>query len=136
MTRAVLLDTNIISYQFRSDSRYALYAAALENTVLLVSFQTRAEVERWVLARGWGSQKQKDFFEFYRQFTEIPHSLQTSQCWAKAVHSAFRVGRPIPPADAWVAATALELGVPLVTHNKKDFLGVADLEIISFQEDD
>lgn len=135
MNRALLLDTDIISYQFRNDSRYALYAAALEDTVLLVSFQTRAEVERWILARRWGPKRQKDFFEFYQQFTEVSHSLQTSQCWAKAIHSASQIGRPIPPADAWVAATALELSVPLVTHNRKDFLGVADLEIISFQED-
>ena len=35
-------------------------------------------------------------------------------------------GRPIGCPDAWVAAVAL-YGVPLVTHNKSDYLGVANL---------
>ena len=35
------------------------------------------------------------------------------------------------PADAWIAATALHLGVPLITHNKNDYLGVDGLTIIS-----
>jgi tRNA(fMet)-specific endonuclease VapC len=45
--------------------------------------------------------------------------------------SARRNGRPISAADAWVAATALHLDVPLVTHNKSDFLGVDLLTVIS-----
>ncbi len=136
MSQIVLLDTNILSYQFRRDSRYSLYETYLANTTQLVSFQTRAEIERWILARSWGAKRQSEFFRFYQQFTEVPHSLDISKRWAQATHSAFNAGRPVPPDDAWIAATALELEIPLVTHNKKDFLGVADLEIISFAEGD
>lgn len=42
-----------------------------------------------------------------------------------------RGGRPVAAADAWVAATALYRGVPLVTHNRADFTGVAGLPVIS-----
>jgi predicted nucleic acid-binding protein len=38
-----------------------------------------------------------------------------------------RKGRPIQAADAWIAATAIALGVPLVTHNRDDFASVDDL---------
>jgi tRNA(fMet)-specific endonuclease VapC len=134
MNQAVLLDTNIISYQFRNDLKYELYKPYLTNKILMVSFQTRAEVERWILARAWGAKKQTDFFAFYQQFIEIPHSLEISKRWAQAKQSAFDVGKPIPADDAWIAATALELEIPLVTHNKSDFLGVKNLEIIAFQE--
>jgi predicted nucleic acid-binding protein len=34
-------------------------------------------------------------------------------------------------ADAWIAATALQLGVPLVTHNVGDYAGVSGLAILS-----
>ncbi len=34
-------------------------------------------------------------------------------------------------ADAWIAATALLYGAPLVTHNRSDYLGVPELTIIS-----
>jgi predicted nucleic acid-binding protein len=33
--------------------------------------------------------------------------------------------------DAWIAATALLYGSPLVTHNPKDYLGLPNLEILS-----
>jgi predicted nucleic acid-binding protein len=34
-------------------------------------------------------------------------------------------------ADAWIAATALALGVPLVTNNPSDYGGVDRLTILS-----
>jgi predicted nucleic acid-binding protein len=47
------------------------------------------------------------------------------------MESARRNGRPIVAADAWIAATALYLGAPLITHNKTDFVGVDGLAVIS-----
>jgi tRNA(fMet)-specific endonuclease VapC len=45
--------------------------------------------------------------------------------------AARRAGRPIGPADAWIAATALRYGVPLVTHNPSDYTGVPGLSVLS-----
>jgi predicted nucleic acid-binding protein len=44
---------------------------------------------------------------------------------------ATRKGRPIQVADAWIAATALLYGIPLVTHNPADFAGVDGLRLIT-----
>ncbi len=38
---------------------------------------------------------------------------------------------PIQTGDAWMAATALVLAVPLVTHNPSDYEGVDGLTVIS-----
>jgi len=35
----------------------------------------------------------------------------------------------IETADAWIAATALLYDVPLLTHNKADYLGVPGLQL-------
>jgi predicted nucleic acid-binding protein len=40
-------------------------------------------------------------------------------------------GRRIDCADAWIAATALLTGAPLITHNRNDYLGVPGLTLIS-----
>lgn len=40
-------------------------------------------------------------------------------------------GRPIGPADAWIAATALFLSAPLVTHNPADYGGVPGLTLLT-----
>ena len=50
--------------------------------------------------------------------------------WAEATDSARRRGRPINSSDAWVEAVALHYDVPLVTHNKSDYLGVAKLKLV------
>jgi predicted nucleic acid-binding protein len=42
-----------------------------------------------------------------------------------------RRGRQIGWADAWVAATALLHGIPLITHNAKDYRGVDRLVVVS-----
>jgi predicted nucleic acid-binding protein len=44
--------------------------------------------------------------------------------------AARRNGRRIETADAWIAATALLLDAPLLTHNKADYLGVPGLRLI------
>jgi predicted nucleic acid-binding protein len=33
--------------------------------------------------------------------------------------------------DLWIAATALRHGLPLVTHNRRDFVDIPDLIVIS-----
>ena len=132
---AVLVDTNILSYSFKGDSKAKAYARILEHDTLLYSFQTRAELEFWALHRNWGDHKKAELERFLKPYSLVPHTPETSIHWAHAMHAAQQAGRRMLSDDAWIAATALELGIPLVTHNKKDFLGLADLEIISFQED-
>jgi predicted nucleic acid-binding protein len=48
-----------------------------------------------------------------------PSSDILSLRWAEAMDSARRNGRPIAAADAWIAATALHLGVPPSTDPKE-----------------
>lgn len=40
-------------------------------------------------------------------------------------------GRPITFANAWIAAAALQLGVPLATHNASDYVAVENLTILT-----
>jgi len=42
-----------------------------------------------------------------------------------------KMGQPISPQDAWIAATACQYDIPLITHNPVDFESVKDLEIIT-----
>lgn len=51
--------------------------------------------------------------------------------WAQVTGDGRRTGRNIACADAWIAATAIALGCPLLTHNPSDFRGVAGLTVVS-----
>jgi tRNA(fMet)-specific endonuclease VapC len=68
---------------------------------------------------------------YLRRFTVVPSSPDLCRQWAEVMVSAQAAGRRIECADAWIAATALVYGVPLVTHNRNDYLGVPGRTLIS-----
>lgn len=127
----VMVDTNILSYVFKLDSRAELYAKHLEHRQLLISFQSLAETDRWALERRWATAKEKQFEMFINAFVEIGHNRSISKHWAQIMTQARALGKPMPTADAWIAATALEVGCALVTHNPSDFQTVVNLRIIT-----
>ncbi len=52
--------------------------------------------------------------------------------WASIIADGVVKGRPVTPADAWIAAPALMFGIPLMTHNANHFETITGLETISF----
>ena len=54
--------------------------------------------------------------------------------WAEITSVARRRGKTIQESDAWIAATALALHAPLVTHNPSDFAAVDGLSILTAVE--
>jgi tRNA(fMet)-specific endonuclease VapC len=128
---AVVVDTDVVSFLFKRDTRAALYRPHLDGQLPIVSFMTVAELEQWTLRRGWGARRRGDLLNYLRRYSVEHSSPDLCRRWAEATDSARRAGRPIMTADAWVAATALAYGVPLVTNNPNDFAGVAGLTVIS-----
>jgi predicted nucleic acid-binding protein len=51
--------------------------------------------------------------------------------WAALVAATRRIGRQIATQDAWVAASALYLDAPLVTHNAGHYQDVPDLQVVT-----
>ena len=51
--------------------------------------------------------------------------------WAPVRNESLRKGRQISSADAWIAATALILSVPLVTNNPKDYRHLEQVQLVS-----
>ena len=127
----VVVDTDVVSFLFKNDSRAQLYLPLLKNQKLLVSFMTEAELEQWILLAKWGAGRVKRFQEFMTGFASVPSSRDLILMWAEAMVAARGSGRRIEAADAWIAATALLYGAALITHNPKDYLGVPNLRVLS-----
>jgi len=51
----ILIDTNIVSYTFKGDSRAIEYAPLIQGNQLAVSFITVAELYEWTAVRKWGN---------------------------------------------------------------------------------
>jgi predicted nucleic acid-binding protein len=129
--KPIVVDTDVVSFVFKSAPIADRYTPHLQDRQLLISFMTEAELEQWVLLAGWGPKRIDWLREYLKRFLVVPSSRDLARRWAEARVCARRAGRPIDTADAWVAATAMIYGCPLVTRNKSDYAGVRGLELIS-----
>ncbi|MFQ5821853.1 MAG: PIN domain-containing protein, partial [Candidatus Heimdallarchaeota archaeon] len=66
-----------------------------------------------------------------RKYLVIPYDISTCRLWGEIRANCSKIGQPISPQDAWIAATARQYNLPLVTHNPEDFEAVENLEIIT-----
>lgn len=134
---AVLLDTTIASF-LRSSTDLGkrlrlLYAPFMKDKVLVISFQTIAEL--WMLAgnREWNEKHRADLADFIRRFIVIPYDYDLAKKWAQVMRASRDEKRGFEAGDCWIAATAVHRGLTLLAHDKH-FAGrsIAGLNVVSF----
>ena len=127
----VVLDTDVVSFLFKNDTRAQIYLPHLHNRQWLISFMTEAELEQWVLLSGWQAKRIEWLRLFLVRFVIVPSSRDLVLRWAEVMVGSRRAGRRLESADGWIAATAKLYGARLITHNAADYAGVPGLELIS-----
>ena len=131
MNRIVIVDSDVVSYLFKGDTRAEVYRQHLRGKTLAISFMTVAELYQWAYVRNWGEQRLARLEERLRSYVVVPYDLDLCKQWARICADRQKLGKPISVQDAWIAATALRHGCPLVTHNSADFASITGLTIIS-----
>ena len=127
---AIVVDTDVVSYLFKSDTRAKAFEPHLLNTPKFISFMTLAELLRWRMQSNWGSAKKEKFGRFLNDFGVIYADDLLCEVWAELTLNCQQIGKPIAVADAWVAAVALMFEVPLLTNNRRHFENVPHLTIL------
>ena len=127
----VVVDTDVVSFLFKNDSRAQGYLPHLRNRQWLISFMTEAELEQWALLSNWHPQRIDWLRIFLARFVAVPSSRDLVLKWAEVMVVARRAGRRLETADAWIAGTAILYGAPLITHNGNDYRGVPGLTVIT-----
>jgi len=129
----LLVDTDRFSAGFRFDTIFEeFYGPAIQGNRTLLSFMTVAELEFGMLNRNWGEKKKKALREYRaKHYLECGVTSRICRCWAEAFWEAKSNGRVLNTADAWIAATAMALDVPLVTHNARHFNYLARVRLIT-----
>jgi len=130
-TTPVVVDTDVVSFLFKSHSLAPAYQAILAGRPLTVSLFTVAEIEYGMEAKNWGASRRDLMRRFLTRFTTLLPDAETARLWARIKNGCEKKGRPIAFADAWIAATALQLNVPLATYNASDFEVVDGLLILT-----
>jgi hypothetical protein len=62
-------------------------------------------------------------------FESIPIDDEVAEAWARLRVSLRSLGRRMPVNDSWIAATAMTLGIPVVTRDD-DYVALSGLEVV------
>lgn len=118
----IVIDTDVFGADLIPGSRLAeLYEPIIVGRPAFISFQTAAELRYGALLRSWGRARMLKL-ESKIQFAEIVHTgPELVLTYAELRVDCRRVGHPLSQrehdADRWIAATALRLGIPLVSND-------------------
>jgi len=126
----VVVDTDVVSYLFKGDSRAALYQRHLTARAPVISFMTLAELDAWADQRHWSARRRERLDRFLTHFAHHYPDRRLCRIWGALTAAGRSSGRPIGPADAWIAATALFLSAPLVTHHPSDDANIPGLTVL------
>lgn len=129
----VIVDTNVVSYLMKAGSLSERYRPHVEGRLAAIAFVTVGEMYFGAEKAGWGVRRRQALETALRNFIVVPYDHEIARCYGRLVAECQREGRSIAPNDAWIAACAVRHGVALVTHNAKDFEGVAALRLITEQ---
>ena len=130
-TTPAVVDTDVVSFLFKNHSLAPVYQTILAGRPLAVSLITLAEIEYGMEAKNWGIARRDLMRRFLTRFTLLVSDTETARTWARIKSGCEKKGRPITFADAWIAAAAVQLNVPLVTHNASDYRAVEKLAILT-----
>ena len=127
----VVVDTDVVSFVFKRDKRARSFRRHLVGQTLVICFMALAELRAWPLINHWGLVNRERLERHLRKYAVYFADEALCQCWTEVISRGRLKGKPIDIADAWIAATAITLGVPLVTHNAADFSAVEGLALLS-----
>jgi tRNA(fMet)-specific endonuclease VapC len=131
-TARLVVDTDVASFIFKWHPEFApQYTAMVRGHELVVSFMTLAEMRQGALDANWGRRKSDVLETYLSDFLVLHSDSRPCSIWASIRNESLRKGRQMSSADAWIAATALTLAVPLVTNNPKDYRHLDGIHLLS-----
>ena len=94
----VVVDTDIVSFCFKHDSRAQPYVANWTGKTLVVSFMTLAELRLWEIVRNWGQGRISQFRSFLKQHFAV-HPANERLCGLWALLMAESCGKGTEPSN-------------------------------------
>ena len=98
---------------------------------IAVSMITIGELRAGVLAAADSDARQRRLQSLVAalELDPIPVDQRVAEAWAHLYVALGRTGKRVPINDSWIAATAIALGVPLVTQDR-DYSAVPGLVVV------
>ncbi len=120
---AVVVDTNVFGATLLERTAWLvdLYGPVIRGRPVVISFQTVGELHFGAVRRGWG-QARLLALDARIAASEVVHSttalaLAYARLRVACERAGHALGQRDHDADRWIAATAIHLGIPLVSHD-------------------
>ena len=118
----VVIDTDVYGAELVPGSALALiYQPIIVGRPAFISFQTAAELRYGALRRNWGDRRMRQLEARIGAAETVHTGPDLVLTYARLRVDCERVGHALSQrehdADRWIAATALRLGVPLVSND-------------------
>ena len=123
----IAVDTDVFSFVFKGDTRAQVFRPMLNAAKPCLCFASVAELYRWKIMRNWSAIKLADLKREIGSYRILNYDDDIAWQWAKIMSVQ---GKPMAANDAWIAASALRHGIPLLTNNRKHYQHVAGLTLL------
>lgn len=134
--KASLIDTNMVSLFFKGHSpvveKFEAYLKVYDT--LTLSIITYYEIVSGLKHRDAHKQLAL-FLDFAAQNTILPLTQRVADVAAELYADLRKTGQPIDDIDLLIAGTAIANGLRLVTHNRKHFDRIVQLEVEDWAEE-
>lgn len=135
----VVVDTDIFIWLTRGKQQAARYAPLIAGKRMVLSFATVAELWRGAYAQGYNDASQRKLEADTGLAIVVQPTSELTHEWARLTNDARAAGHPLGQKaqahDAWVAATARHMGLPLLTDNRRHFEGISGIELVAIPDD-
>ena len=129
---SIIVDTSVVSYIYRREPIARQYMNNMIGHRAVISFQTYEEILFGVLVSNWGRPRIDDLIRYVDEtYDMIGYDPELVKACARLRADSRRRGRELKTADAWIAATAVLLNCPILSHDR-DFSNLPDLQVIRF----
>ncbi len=129
---SVVVDTTVVSYIHRGEAIARQYMNRMVGHRTVISFQTYEEILFGVQVSNWGRRRVDDLIRYVDETYDVAgYDIELVKACARLRADSRRRGRELTIADAWIAATAVLLNCPILSHDR-DFGGLPDLQVIRF----
>jgi len=129
MTGSAAIDTNAYAALTHGDEAATDLIASFDP--LFMPVVVLGELLYGAGASGRSAENRQNLADFVAECSILDITPGVAEQYALLRVQLRAVGRPIPDNDAWIAATCLAAGIPLITRDAH-FAHVPDLEVVSW----
>jgi predicted nucleic acid-binding protein len=132
----VVVDTMVISWLLdeRANLLADRYRMLIDASPVVLAFQTVMELRYGALRADWGDLRRRRLERRIAELSVVQPDDEMISICAELRKECRRIGHPlaskIHDSDRWIAATAIRLGVPLVSHDSI-FTAAPRLELVT-----